>query len=171
MIPIAGAAAVPFSKVKAGNLRVIKYPYNPQLALRVQGIKNPTVNAAVVLDPSKHPTYMSRTDDPLCVDLGRPATIRVPSPPSGLSAVLTAYQPGNLVIQGLSICIVAYVPTTQIDFSGEIVIDVSTGKEVAASDDRWFVSAWQLGIVDGQQFHRLYEWPAPKEATAAATGS
>jgi hypothetical protein len=165
MIPFSGAATALFSKVPVGNLCVIKYPYNPQLALRVQGIKNTSVNAAVVFEPSKHPTYMSRTDDPLCVDLGWPAAIRVPSPPSGFSAVPNSFAPGNLVIQGSTTCIIAYVPQTQSGFSGEVLIEVSTGKQVATGGDQWFVRAWQLGITDADsgQFHKLYEWPAPNQ--------
>jgi hypothetical protein len=167
MIPLTKVATVSLSAVAVGNLCFVSLPVGPLLALRIQIPQAPEAGAAIIFEASQPPTFAAfEHDNPSCLDLGVKPAIRVSSLPAEFSADNAAVRPGNLAIQGKSVCIVAQIETQARGVSPQMYVELSTGIKVAANGDRWLARSWQIGFEDGQQFHKLYEWPPTQNAEA-----
>jgi len=150
------ASAVLLSQIPAGNLIVIRIPAGPLLGMRVTAPDG--TNAVVLFEADKTPTFLPLQADPLCVDLGVHAALRVTDLPGAFSRLDTAHAVGNLAIEGKSVCIIAVVPAGPNSFGGEVLVDVATGKVIVSGGaERWYVKKWQFGHLDaGGEFVNLW---------------
>lgn len=164
MIPFAGAATVPFSEVPIGHLVTLGPPFSPVIALRIQLIQAPANHAAVMFEAGAPPTYVHFDENPLCLDLGKFAVVRVPFDAAQFSTDHNYSTPGNLAIQGSSTCIIALLQQSRGASPRKLLFEATTGKQVDGTYDQWFVRSWQLGVADDTRFHKVFEWPVPKEA-------
>ena len=144
------ASAVLLSRIPAGNLMIMRTPAGPLLGMRAT-VPDGTTNAVVLFEADKTPTYLPLQADPLCVDLGVHAAVRVTDLPGAFTHLATAYVVGNLAIEGKSVCIIAVVPGGPNTFGGEVLVEVATGKVmVSGGAERWYAQKWQFGHLDAR---------------------
>jgi hypothetical protein len=155
MLPLRKVAVVPVSEVPIRHLFVVKVQQEAVLAIRARDNLRPEALATVLLPRGGvPPRYLWWQAQPMGLDLGTSATARVPEVPGAVTTEVRARRPGNLAIQGKSICLIAVHPEQDGD---EVWVDLSSGKVVAVSSGHWYINNWELCFTDDEgEFHRLY---------------
>lgn len=168
MIPLNNVSLIPVSEIPIGHLFVVKVQREVVIAIRAQDEIEPRAAASVLLLPGgAAPRYVWWQGQPSGLDLGTRASVRVPELPGAVTTEVGARKPGNLVIQGKSMCLITAHPEADGD---EVWVELSTGKVVAFGPGHWYINKWELGFTDDEgEFHRLYgRSPVPPKTSEGA---